>query len=128
DKSTYFTYYILKYHLIIMILHKEIKHPDELQDYFQMFKRNNLAKSAIEGAIWDLYAKKQNKSLAACLGGVHDSIEVGVSLGIEENTNDLLASIQNKVQEGYKRIKVKIRPGTDLTVLKEIRKQFPSIP
>ena len=128
EEFTDSAWYMLKDHLIPMILHKEIKHPDELQDYFQMFKRNNLAKSAIEGAIWDLYAKKQNKSLAACLGGVHDSIEVGVSIGIEENTNDLLTSIQNKVQEGYKRIKVKIRPGKDLTVLKEIRKQFPSIP
>jgi len=119
---------MLKDHLIPLVLNKEITHPDELQETFQVFKRNNLAKSAIEGAIWDLYAKEQNKSLAECLGGVHNTIEVGVSLGIEENTDDLLRSIKEKVQEGYKRIKVKIRPGKDLDVLETIRDTFPDIP
>src|SRR5699024_11291611 len=119
---------MLKDHLIPLVLNKEITHPDELQETFQVFKRNNLAKSAIEGAKWDLYSKEKNKSLAECQGGVHNTIEVGVCLGIEENTDDLLRSIKEKVQEGYKRIKVKIRPGKDLDVLETIRDTFPDIP
>lgn len=119
---------MLEQHLIPLVVKETIEHPDDLQEKFAPFKRNNLAKSAIEGAIWDLYAKTKGESLAESLGGVKQEVEVGVSLGIEDNLQDLLRAIEGKVDEGYKRIKIKIKPGQDIDVLHHVRDHFPDIP
>lgn len=114
--------------LVPIVLNNNIEHPDDLEQLFKPFKRNNLAKSAIEGAVWDLYAKAQNLSLSEVLGGVKNQVEVGVSIGIEEEDQVLLKNIEDNVNYGYKRIKVKIKPGKDLNVLAKIREKFPNIP
>jgi o-succinylbenzoate synthase len=119
---------MLEKFLIPIVLNNEIDHPDDLEKFFKPFKRNNLAKSSIEGAIWDLYAKENNLSLAQVLGGKKSSIEVGISLGIEKNINDLLRNIQEKLDENYRRIKVKIAPGKDIQIVDRIRQKFPDIP
>ena len=62
------------------------------------------------------------------LGGEIDKIEVGISIGIEENVADLVGVVRSYVEEGYKRIKVKIKPGYDVEVLRELRKNFPDVP
>ncbi|WP_087972224.1 o-succinylbenzoate synthase [Oceanobacillus rekensis] len=128
EEFTESSWIMLNKFLIPLILKKEIEHPDELQKFFAPFKRNNLAKSALDAAVWDLYAKLKGISLAEALGGTKSSIDVGISLGIEENIDDLLDNIQQKVDEGYKRIKVKIKPGKDVAVVKTIRDRFPDIP
>lgn len=119
---------MLEKFLIPLVLNEELEHPDDLQEKFNVYKRNNMAKSALEGAVWDLFAKSNGKSLASILGGTKSAIEAGISLGIEENIDNLLESIKRKTDEGYKRIKVKIKPGKDLEVLREIRKNYPDIP
>ena len=86
-----------------------------------------MAKAGIEGAVWDLYAKCQKKSLATVLGGTKSEIEVGVVIGI--NTIPvMLKQIEKYAEEGYERFKVKIKPEHDYELLKEIRKEFPHIP
>jgi len=114
---------------LIPLLKKEpIKHPDMVLPRFQFVRGNYNAKAAIEGAVWDLYAKSQNLSLSKALGGVKDKIEVGVSVGIQPSEQQLLKQIDGYLQEGYKRIKVKIKPDWDVSVLTLIRKHFPQIP
>lgn len=120
--------HILEEFLIPALLnHKEIKHPDELTEIFNPIRRNNMAKSALEGAYWDLYAKENNIPLYKALGGTKSEIEVGVSIGIQESLEELIKVVEGFVNEGYKRIKLKIQPGTDLAILKGIRKHFPNI-
>ena len=111
--------------LIPILKNNEIHHPDEVFDLFQPIRRNNMAKAALEGAVWDLYAKQKNIPLAEALGGERKTIDVGISLGIEPTVKDLLRKIEHYVQEGYKRIKIKIKPGYDVDVLKEVRRVFP---
>ena len=106
---------------------KDIKHPDELNELFKPFRRNNMAKAALEGAYWDLYAKENNIPLHQALGGTKSQIEVGVSIGIQESLEDLIKVVEGFVNEGYKRIKLKIKPDNDLTILEAIRKHFPTI-
>src|SRR5699024_3878682 len=117
EEFTQSAWSMLEQNLIPLVVNETIEHPDDLQDKFAPFKRNNLAKSAIEGAVWDLYAKMKGESLAESIGGTKKEVEVGVSLGIEENIQDLLKNIEGKVDEGYKRIKIKIKPGQDIDVL-----------
>jgi o-succinylbenzoate synthase len=121
-------WHMLEDFLIPIILGRDIEHPDEVSSLFSPIKRNNMAKAAIEGAVWDLYAKRHDQPLYRMLGGERTKIEVGVSIGIQKTVDDLLEVIDRHVKEGYKRIKVKIKPGWDVDVIREIRKQFPSVP
>lgn len=105
-----------------------INHPSEISALFKPFKRNYLAKSGLESACWDLYGKINDTSLASLLSGERKEIEVGISIGIQENMDDLLQTIQNAVDQGYKRIKLKIKPGKDLEVVKRVREKFPVMP
>ncbi|OZI12217.1 o-succinylbenzoate synthase [Bacillaceae bacterium SAS-127] len=120
-------WHMLEDFLIPMLKGKEISHPDELTELFASIRKNNMAKAAIEGAVWDLYAKRQNLPLYKCLGGERTSIEVGVSIGIQDAIEELLAIVKQHVEEGYKRIKVKIKPGWDVDVIREIRRIYPDI-
>lgn len=120
--------HIIQDFLIPLLLGKEIGHPDEVSKLFSAIRKNNMAKSTVEGAIWDLYAKRNQMTLAQALGGERDKIEVGISIGIHEDVEDLIATVRGFVEEGYKRIKVKIKPGYDVEVMRELRKQFPDVP
>lgn len=128
EETTESCWYMLEEFLIPTLLHKDIEHPDEVTERFKPFKRNNMAKFAIEGAIWDLYAKSKGMSLSHALGGVKETIDVGISLGIEDDIDDLLRNIEENMRKGYKRIKVKIKPGKDATVIREVRNHFPDLP
>jgi len=119
--------HIIEDFLIPILSEHDISHPDDVSALFSPIKGNNMAKAAVEGAVWDLYAKQQNIPLAKALGGEKTVIDVGISLGIEPTIEQLLTKITYFVQEGYKRIKLKIKPGFDVDVLREVRHQFPHI-
>ncbi|MCM3080634.1 o-succinylbenzoate synthase [Brevibacillus invocatus] len=121
-------WYMLEEFLIPAILNQEINHPDEVSQRFSSIRKNLMAKSAIEGAIWDLYANREGISLSKSLGGTKKQIEVGISIGIHDSVLELLQSVDHYVSEGYRRIKLKIKPGWDLDVLREVRKHFPDTP
>ncbi|MET3683066.1 O-succinylbenzoate synthase [Alkalibacillus flavidus] len=104
-----------------------IKHPEDVDYLFKPFRRNLMAKAAMEGAIWDLYAKQQKIPLATALGGDARTIDVGVSIGIKPSIDDLITSVRQSVNQGYKRIKVKIKPGWDVEPLSRVREAFPDI-
>lgn len=114
--------------LIPSLLKEPIEHPDDVFETFQYVRGNFMAKAALEGAIWDLFAKEKQMSLAKALGGTKDKIEVGISLGIQKSEQALLEQVHRYVEEGYKRIKVKIKPGWDINILSAIRKEFPNLP
>lgn len=121
------TAHMIEDFLIPLVLQAPIQHPDEVSQRFAPIRRNNMAKAALEGAVWDLYAKRTNQTLANALGGDKTHIDVGISIGIQPTTADLIRVIGNYIDEGYKRIKIKIKPGLDYTLLKEVRQYFPDI-
>lgn len=120
-------WHMMSDYLIPLLLKEPIGHPNEVSERFKPIRGNYNAKAALECAIWDLYAREQNIPLAMALGGVKDKIEVGVSVGIQESKRAMLQQIEGFVKEGYKRIKVKIKPGWDVQLIKEIRNEFPGI-
>lgn len=120
-------WHMLEDFIIPSLLNKEIQHPDEVSETLSYIRKNNMAKSAFEGAVWDLYARQKGIPLAKALGGNAIEIEVGISIGIQDRVEDLLNLIGEYVEEGYKRIKVKIKPGWDVEVMREVRKHFPDI-
>ena len=128
EETVQTTLHMIRDFLIPLVLNKEISHPDEVSEIFAPIRKNNMAKAAVEVAIWDLYAKRTNQSLSQALGGVTEKIEVGISIGIQTTTEKLLEVVSNYIQEGYKRIKVKIKPGYDIEVIQKLREAFPSVP
>lgn len=118
-------WHMLEDFLIPLILNKELKHPDEVNEIFAAIRKNNMAKSTLEGAVWDIYAQQTNQSLATALGGAKEKIEVGISIGIQKSIDDLVTLVDGYIQEGYKRMKVKIKPGWDVDVMRTLREKFP---
>lgn len=129
NEETYKTNWIMLEDFLIPLLEgKEIGHPSEVNDIFEPIRKNNMAKAMVEGAIWDLYAKRTNQPLWKALGGTREKIEVGISIGIQPNIETLMSFIDTYVEEGYKRIKVKIKPGWDVEVIRAIRAKYPDLP
>lgn len=111
--------------LIPLLKKHSVNHPDDVFEIFSVIKGNNMAKAALETAVWDLYAKRLNITLSEALGGKKDKIEVGIAVGIQPSIAELIAKITEHLDTGYKRIKIKIKPGEDINVLKEVREAFP---
>jgi O-succinylbenzoate synthase len=120
--------HMLRDYLIPMVLERDWSHPEELTDAFEPIRRNLMAKAAIEGAVWDLYAKQKGIPLYQALGGTKEKIEVGVSIGIQSSIDELLRVVDGFVEEGYRRMKIKIKPGYDVEVMRELRKRFETVP
>jgi len=121
-------WHLLEDYIIPVLMKEPIGHPDEVTERLAFIRKNNMAKAAIEGAIWDLYAKRRQISLAEALGGDKRQIEVGVSIGIQTDVDTLLRMIETHLSEGYRRIKLKIMPGRDVEVIREVRRRFPDVP
>lgn len=121
-------WHLLEDYIIPALTKQPLEHPDEVSQRLAFIRKNNMAKAAIEGAIWDLYAKRRGLSLARALGGNRTQIEVGVSIGIQPDVQSLLDTIESHLAEGYRRIKIKIMPGRDVDVIREVRRYFPDVP
>ncbi|MDR7868212.1 MAG: o-succinylbenzoate synthase [Sporomusaceae bacterium] len=128
EETTTTAWHIIEDFLIPLLFSKdEINHPEEIQQLFAQIRRNNMAKSALDCALWDLYAKERNIPLAKALGGTRDKVESGISIGIQETPDALLRVVEKFMAEGYQRVKIKIKPGKDLKYLEAVRKRFGDI-
>jgi len=87
-----------------------------------------MARGGVEAAFWDLEARRNGVSLARQIGGeARSEIPCGVSIGIQDTVPDLLKTIEKEINAGYQRIKIKIKPGWDIDVVREVRRTFPTI-
>ena len=96
-----------------------------LRDSLSIFKGNPFAKAGIEIAWWVLEARMKKVPLHRLLGGSRTFVEAGQDFGIQDSIDMLLDNIEKAVQQGYKRIKLKVRPGWDLEMLRAVRSTFP---
>jgi o-succinylbenzoate synthase len=103
------------------------KHGGDCPKIFRLVRGNPMAKATLENAIWDLEAQREGISLSRLLGGVRDVIPCGVSLGIQAAIPDLMAMIEHELAAGYRRIKLKCKPGWDTEVFEKVRNRWPEI-
>lgn len=90
-----------------------------------------MARAGIEEAVWDLEARRAGVPVHRLYAGdrpVRDRVEVGISLGIEEDFGRLAALIESALEQGYRRIKLKIEPGNDIEAVRQVRARFGDIP
>jgi O-succinylbenzoate synthase len=86
-----------------------------------------MAKAGLETAIWDLYGKRNNRSIAEMIGGERKQVAAGAVVAAK-NKKEAIEQIGKFHDLGYQRIKIKIQPGLDYSYIKEIRHQFPDLP
>lgn len=110
-----------------MVVGKEVEKAAGVWDLMKWVRGHRMAKAGIETACWDLEAKKLGVPLWRHLGGVNQTIECGVSIGIQDSPQQLLEKIRVELDAGYKRIKIKISPTWDYEVIKAVRKEFGDI-
>ncbi|MEH7118109.1 o-succinylbenzoate synthase [Neobacillus vireti] len=113
--------------LIPLLKKSSIQRPEEAALLFKSIRRNYMAKAALETALWDLYAKQSYSPLSAILNGTRKVIASGVVVATDSTAN-ALHQIEQYLEEGYQRIKVKINPQQDYAFLAEIRKVYPELP
>lgn len=160
----YYTYetietarHILEDFLIPKLLGKIINSPTEIRDLFAFVRGHNMAKSALDCAVWDVFAKAENQSLSTFfsrfsfnndskisrkgaktqslivdyhnfpLSKTRDKVKVGVSVSLTQNIDLLLAKVEDFVNQGYQRIKLKISPHQGLKPLQAVRKKYPHL-
>ncbi len=110
-----------------MVVGKEVGSAADVWGLMKWARGHRMAKSGIETACWDLEAKKLGVPLWKHLGGVNQTIECGVSIGIQDSVEQLLEKIRTELDAGYKRIKIKISPSWDYDVIKDVRTEFGNI-
>jgi O-succinylbenzoate synthase len=119
--------HVIRDYLAPAILGKEITDLADLASRLGAFRGHPMAKAGIELAFVDLAARLRGESIARVIGGVRQQVEVGVSLGIQPTVHALDERVRRFLELGYRRIKLKIKPGADVSVVEQIRGRHPQI-
>ena len=117
----------IAHHLAPAIVGRNLDSARECPGLLSRVRGHRMAKAAIENALWDAEAKQKGLPLWKLLGGTRIEIICGVSIGIQDSVEQLLDKIQNELAAGYRRIKVKVKPGWDVNVLEKIRSRWSDI-
>jgi O-succinylbenzoate synthase len=117
----------IAHYLAPAVLGRELDSARDCAALFSKVRGHRMAKAAIENAVWDAEAKQKRQPLWKLLGGTRTEIPCGVSIGIQDSVQQLLEKIEIELNAGYRRIKVKVKPGWDVNVLEKIRSRWADI-
>jgi O-succinylbenzoate synthase len=120
-------WHILKDFVAPLILGQDVTDAEDFQKRVEGIRGHHLAKAGVEMALWDLLGKREGKSLKEMFGGARDQVEVGVSIGIQESISALLSSVDSYLEKGYRRVKIKIKPGREVDETSAIRRAHPDL-
>jgi O-succinylbenzoate synthase len=118
---------ILHEHLLPATVGRRVDDPRTVAAWWRGVRGNPMAKAAVEMAVWDAWSAATGRTLADLLGGTRDAVPTGVSIGIQDSTGALLERVAGFVEQGYARIKLKIKPGTDVELVAAVRSRFPDV-
>jgi o-succinylbenzoate synthase len=108
------------------VLNTAFDHPRDVRAVLQQdIRGHDMAKAALEMGLWALYAELQQQSLSKLLGGTQQRIPVGISLGIQANPQALVDRACEAQKAGYRKIKLKIKPGADIEFIDAVRATLP---
>jgi len=118
----------LKHHIIPHVLGRDFSTPAQLLAALSPVRGHNMAVATLETAFWDASAKAAGVPLWVLLGGSRTEHPVGASLGIQESTEKTVETALKHAEQGYKRLKFKIKPGWDVAPLRAVREALPDMP
>ena len=131
-ETTRTAWHVIAEFIAPLVFGRVFSHPGDIFDGLARIRGHHMAKAAVEMAAWDLFARQQHRSLAEVLGGspeiIARGIESGVSIGIQNSLDELCDRVAVELAAGYRRIKIKIKPGWDVDAVRIVRERFGAIP
>jgi O-succinylbenzoate synthase len=132
SETTRTAWHVISEFVAPLVLGRVFHHPSEVIGVLRRIRGHHMAKAAVEMAAWDLFAIEQDRPLATVLGGspalIEGGIAAGVSIGIQDSLDELVDRAAIELAAGYRRIKIKIKPGWDVRAVERIRERFGPIP
>ncbi len=120
-------WHILKDFILPGLLGKDVFGAEDFQARVAGVRGHRMAKAGMEMAIWDLEGKRAGKSLRDLFGGKRSQVPVGVSVGIQDTPEALVRAVEGYLEAGYRRVKIKIKPGRDVEDTRTVRANFPDL-
>jgi O-succinylbenzoate synthase len=127
-ETTVTAWHVIRDFLAPLVLGRQFEDPRDVFAALARVRGHNMAKAAVEMAAWDLAARQRNLPLSQLIGGTRAEIASGVSIGIQDSVDDLLERIARELAAGYRRIKIKIKPGWDVDIVEAVRARFGAVP
>jgi len=118
---------ILKAYILPAIMGAPLQGPEDFWPRVARFRGHPMAKAAVENALWIMKALEEDMPLARLLGNHQDRVTAGVAIGIQDSAEELLDLVGRYLELGYRKIKMKIKPGADLDRVAAVRRSFPDI-
>jgi O-succinylbenzoate synthase len=119
---------ILRDYAIPRVLGRDLAGAEDVAPLTAHIRGHKMARGGLEAAVWDLAARLARQPLWQAIGGgARHEIPCGVSIGIQDSVEYLLEKIERELAAGYQRIKMKIKPGWDVDVIRQVRARFPAI-
>jgi O-succinylbenzoate synthase len=126
-ETTETAWHVLTTFVLPSVVGREASDPADALAPARWVRGHRMAKASVEMAAWDLQAKLDGVPLPVALGGSSKPVPVGVSVGLQPTDQALLEHIDGYVGQGYRRVKVKIKPGRDVEMIGKVRARFPSV-
>ena len=115
-------------YVVPRVLDHEFASADDVYPRLAHIRGHYMTRGGVEAAIWDLQSRRHSNPLwAEIQGGAYRRIACGVSIGIQDTVDQLFRKIDAELTAGYQRIKLKIKPGWDVSVIREVRQRFPNV-
>lgn len=127
EESVDTSWAVINRSIVPMLSSAAVSNASDVNSALSPIKGNRMAISAVETAVWDLESKLKNEPLWRGLGGTLNAINCGVSIGLQPSTEELVECVTRELESGYQRIKLKIKPGQDVELVKAVRREFPDI-
>jgi o-succinylbenzoate synthase len=118
---------VIKHHLLPRLFAKTDVAADDVASLLSAVRGHPMAKGAVEMAVLDAELRDRSESFGEFLGAVRPAVDCGVSVGIHEDVTDLLHTVEDYLEDGYRRIKLKIEPGNDVDPVRAVRERFGDI-
>ena len=120
-------WHILRDFIAPLLLGKDIPDAQDFQRRVDGIRGHHLAKAGAEMALWDLFGKRDGRSLKQMFGGSRERVDVGVSIGIQESAGALVRTVDSYLEQGYRRVKIKIKPGREVDETSAVRNAYPNL-
>jgi O-succinylbenzoate synthase len=131
SETTRTAWHVIEEFIAPLILGRAFDHPRDVFEALRAIRGHNMAKAAVEMAVWDLFAHQSGQRLASVLGGdparIAAGIASGVSIGIQDSLEQLAERVEAELAAGYRRVKIKIKPGWDVSAVEAVRSRFGAI-
>jgi o-succinylbenzoate synthase len=121
-------WHVLTDYVLPAVVGVEFHGPDTVLEPARWIRGHPMALATVEMGAWVLEAGRRGVSLSSLLGGSGSSVPVGVSVGLQGTDDELLRQVEGHLARGYRKIKMKIKPGRDVEMLRKVRDRFPVAP